>query len=268
MARRSSTSPWIYVGCGCLALVVLVTSLVVGGAYFGYSKIRGYAEDLEDPQRRNERALELLGAQRLPEGYFTLFFISVPWVLDFVMLTDSEAANQRLEAMDRGLEAGLFDGHTFFYLRASIVADPADDEYLGVRRRPMDDGRLRIEISDQQFISRQQLGEGVFVEGRQESRWTSHHGAFLDDSGRTFDGLFSVVEIFCGDKALRSAVWFLRDEGSGQLPADDTMAETASTAVEAPPQSEDSEDVPRTLGTPADSAALEELLNHFDFCAR
>lgn len=296
MATRNSTSPWIYIGCGCLALAVFAVALVIGGGYFGYSTIRGYVEDLEDPQRRNERALELLGAERLPEGYYTLFFIPVPWVLDFVMLTDSEAANQSLAEIDQGVEEGLLDGHIFFYLRAFIATDPSDNDHFGVVRHQLDDGRLRIEVSDQRFISRQQLAEGVFVNGRQESRWSGHRGAYLDESGHDFDGLFSVVEIFCGDDALRSAVWFQRTP-DGEIPAaSDASPNSASTVEDPTPEDPTLEDPTvggatqqatgpdttdveaplhpgsvtdaRLTGTPADGAALERFMGHFDLCAK
>lgn len=256
MARKQSTSPWFYIGCGCLALVVIVLAAVVGGGFMGYSKMRGYVEDLNDPERRNDRALELLGAEEMPEGYFTLFFVPVPWLFDFVMLTDSEAANQSLEAIEQEMDPDLLGGHIFFYLRAS---EAADDQTFGIVRRDLGDGRIRIEVSDQRFISRQQLSQGSLTLGRQEIEWTGHLGAFQDEGGAQYDGLYSVISVSCGDSAMRSAVWFQRSDLQQEM-TQETV--NAPNTVELPPIA--AAEVP---GTPVDPAALEAFMGHFDLCA-
>ena len=244
MSPKKSTSPWIYVGCGCLAFILIMVAVVVGGGYFGFTKIKGYVEDLEDPERRNARALELLGAESLPEGYYTLFFLPVPWVFDFVMLTDSESANQSLEAIEQDVDAALLTGHIFFYLRASIATDPNDENHFGVVQREMQDGRIRIEVSDQRFISEEELGSGQLQLGTQDIQWNGHRGAFTDEMGGTSaEGLFTVMNVSCpDDKAVRSAVWFRKAEEGEAL--EDMVIE----------------------GSPADAVALEGFMGHFDLC--
>lgn len=244
MSPKKSTSPWIYVGCGCLALVVLMVAVVACGGYLGFTKLKGYVEDLEDPERRNARALELLGAEALPEGYYTLFFLPVPWVFDFVMLTDSEGANQTLEAMEDDVDTALLTGHIFFYLRSSIATDPNDENHFGVVQRQMKDGRIRIEVSDQRFVSDEELGSGQLQLGTQDIQWNSHRGAFVDDAGGApAEGLFSVMNIACPeDSTVRSAVWFRRAAEGEAL---------ESMEVE---------------GSPADVVTLEQFMRHFDFC--
>lgn len=257
MTRKRSTSPWIYVGCGCLTLILIVVAVVVGGGFVGYSKMRGYVEDLNDPERRNVRALELLGADQMPEGYFTLFFVPVPWVFDFVMLTDSEAANQTLEEIDQEIDPDLLSGHIFFYLRSSSVTD---QETFGVVRRDLGDGQVRIEVSDQRFISRQQIGQGTLTLGRQELHWTGHRGAFEDERGEQFEGIYSVIEVSCNDNAVRSAVWFQSTteenvEVEGVEALDGAASPEAVEAIE-------------IIGSPAHADTLEEFMGHFDLCAK
>ena len=76
MAEKK-TSPWIYIGCGCLLVMAIGIVAGIGGCYFLVDKVSGYAEGLKDPAVREERALDVLGADALPEGYNALFGINV-----------------------------------------------------------------------------------------------------------------------------------------------------------------------------------------------
>ncbi|MEE8526652.1 MAG: hypothetical protein V3T72_22170, partial [Thermoanaerobaculia bacterium] len=87
MAKKS-TSPWLYIGCGCATLAGLAVVAVVAAGFFGASLFKGYVEDMQDPRARAERVKEILGTENLPAGYHARMYFSVPWVLDMVFLSD------------------------------------------------------------------------------------------------------------------------------------------------------------------------------------
>src|SRR2546423_10429245 len=96
-------SPWLYVGLGCLALVVLVVGgLVISGLYVG-SKMKDFAAEMKDPVARDNAAKAKLGAKQLPAGYYTQMSISVPMLMDMVILTDRppKASGEPSEGMDK-----------------------------------------------------------------------------------------------------------------------------------------------------------------------
>lgn len=101
MAERASASPWVWVGCGCAALLVLTLAALGGASWFLVSSVGKLEEELRDPATRTSRALEILEAETLPEGYHAEIFVEIPYLLRMVGLTDgpeSPGEPENLEA--------------------------------------------------------------------------------------------------------------------------------------------------------------------------
>ncbi len=77
-------APWVLGGCalGCLGL----TLLVVAGGGLATRWVRDIAEQVEDPERAAERALDVFGAETLPDGWTAEFALALPFLGDFVAL--------------------------------------------------------------------------------------------------------------------------------------------------------------------------------------
>ncbi len=81
------TSPWVYVGCSCGALVILALGAIVATTWFGYRAAKDFAEGFENPEKRAERAREVLPYDTLPAGYETLGAFSIPFVVDLAFFS-------------------------------------------------------------------------------------------------------------------------------------------------------------------------------------
>ena len=57
---------------------------------WGFSQIRELGRAMEDPVVRTELAIEFLATDELPEGYNAVAAISIPFLMETVVLTDKE----------------------------------------------------------------------------------------------------------------------------------------------------------------------------------
>jgi hypothetical protein len=91
MAEKKRTSPWVYVGVGCLVAVLAIVAVIVAIGAWGFTQVRQMQRTMEDPVTRTAAAVETLGATALPEGYHAMVALSVPFgVMETTMLTDRE----------------------------------------------------------------------------------------------------------------------------------------------------------------------------------
>ncbi|HET8644170.1 MAG TPA: hypothetical protein VFO85_01700, partial [Vicinamibacteria bacterium] len=88
--QEKGTSPWVWVGLGCLGAVLLAVAAVVAVGFFGYRKVKQLEADLKDPSARADKVKRVLGTDRLPPGYHAVMAMSVPLVMDMAMLSDVE----------------------------------------------------------------------------------------------------------------------------------------------------------------------------------
>lgn len=247
MAKKSTGSWWITAGCGCAVLIALGIGAIGGVGWMGYSRVKGYVEDLEDPERRSQRARELLGAEALPEGYHGVFFVEIPWLATLVALSDDPRLAQRLEDMEEIEEYSLSDPgrHFFFYTLYEIDEDgDGPREGLSPGRSKTGGGQVNIQIEDLELISDQQLEEGILELGEQKIELVAHRGAHIDDFGDRKPGIYSTMAIGCPDGKRRVAVWFERRN----------------------PPSEGASEREIPAGSPADLEALETFMGHFELC--
>lgn len=75
-------------GCGCLALLLVL--VVAGAVFWGVQAAKQMGREMEDPEARTTRALDILGADELPPGYHAVIGLEIPWIMRFALLTDGE----------------------------------------------------------------------------------------------------------------------------------------------------------------------------------
>lgn len=257
--QRRGTSPWVWVGCGCVGAVVLAVAAVVGLGVFGFRTAKGFVETLKDPVAREAKVREVLGAESLPEGYHGQLFLSVPFFMDLALLSDAPAA-AATDVADGEYEPQMGEKGLLW------IAVRGSDKDRGTIRRYLagesEDAKLDTQVDvDVDFEPEERLGRGSFEQGEATVRWAAFRGHFRTDRGRSA-GTYAMALAECpGDARLRFGWWWVAEtEGARE---DATAGDPG--VVEAPPEGA----VPAPVaGGPADEAALEALLGHFDLCRR
>ncbi len=220
-----------YLGIGCLVLGAI---LVLGATVCGYGVYRwgkSLESDLEDPEARRERVLEILRGSDMPEGYYPMIAVRIPMLLETAMLTDHDAGPGE-PVPDLG-ERGLL----YFAMRD-----------FGRDRQDLD-AFFRGELEDPAALEKHQidvdLGERV-ASGRvdrstTEILWVAHRGNISSGQTRgSHEGLITLLQVNCPpDSYNRIGMWFGPE-----------------------PDSEEGS----LVGSVADSAQVETFLGHFGFC--
>ncbi len=243
MARDGKTQPWVWVVVGCGG-AVLLGFLVIGGlGFMGWRWARTFEQQMEDPDAREAKALEVLGAERIPEGYHAMMAMEVPFAMKMAILTDrppdfeggggdADGSEEDWSEDDLG-ERGLFYfempswGGERGNLEDFLEGRTDDAEFLR---------RSSIDLQRGEPIAR---GE-VALPGAERARYVVQRGTIGDQGA----GLTSTVLVDCaGDERIRLAIWFGPDP------------QPAAEAVEV--------DLSGTVGDPA---RIGEFLGGFRFC--
>ncbi len=96
--QERKSSPWTWIAGGCLTLLI-VGVLVIGGGVFMVSRwARNLEADMKDPDRRDAKAREVLGTERLPDGYHAVAAVTIPLLADIAVLSNAPPATEGPEA--------------------------------------------------------------------------------------------------------------------------------------------------------------------------
>ena len=206
-------SPWVYVLLGCLGLLVLIGVVVGGLVFFGVRTARNVAADNEDPERRRDRALEILGAEVAPGGYHAAAVISVPFVLDMAVLSD----------LAPGAEpwAGEFGERGFYYVQALWGGDDLRAFFDGETSEAVVLRDMGLELDLEENLERGELRrEDVAV------RWATFRGSTMFGPGEQIGESVTLIEFGCAtDERMRMGIWFgpSSDEAGLEPPPDDEL---------------------------------------------
>jgi hypothetical protein len=238
MAEKKRTSPWVYVGVGCLVAVLAIVAVIVAIGAWGFTQVRQMQRTMEDPVTRTAAAVETLGGTALPEGYHAMVALSVPFgVMETTMLTDREPdADGRLRR---------FGEHGFVYFETMSVRDQAQkmrDFFAGTSDNPDEIfGDTSIRVNDREFIAR-----GTIDAATGTLRWATYRGQVAVQNQRDVAGGLTAMVMFecAGAERLRMGIWF----GPDQNP--DTPVDQADFT-----------------GTVADPAEIQRFMANFNVCA-
>ncbi len=216
MNEKKGIPPWMWVGCGCVGAIAALVLIVVGFGFWGAQKAREIGETMNDPEARAEKALEILGAEALPEGYFTVTAFSLPFVLDVAVLSDQPPA-----ALHSDGEPSEPPRHGFIFTSFPALGDVDEELYNFFEGRTDNvDTLKRTRFS---VDLRERIATGRLDRAEDQILWVSHRGvvesAEIDEMDGGHDGLVTMMLLECGDDRRRVGIWFGPDP-SPESPAD------------------------------------------------
>jgi len=267
---KKGTSPWIWVGCGCVVLLGLAVLAAVGAGFWGFTAFKGYVDDVKDPEARAAEVAKILGAAELPEGYYAHFFFRIPWIMEMAILSDRpvrEMTDAELEGYDP-LDSEEVGDHLFMYL--SVRGDEKDELESIFEDGGGRPGGMEFDLGSS-FDPQEKLGEGSLEIGPQKIRYVSHRGDMITEDHHRLAGVFASMLVECspgGGGRTRFALWFAREPQPREPKPESTTVEAeASPVEESPVEAAPSEASAAELaGTPADEAALRDFMAHFNVC--
>ena len=230
MSEKKGSSPWVWFGCSCAALVVIGLIAVTVIGFMGVRRAQEWGESFEDPELRAQNVREVLNSEEFPDGLNPLFAMSVPFgVMELAILTSDDFG----DGPPTGLgEAGML------YMSSRFINEG--------RLRDFSEGRAGTEVLRDSNINidfEEFLGRGTFQTSGGEVLWSAHRGEFDIDQGSA-SGIQNFAVFDCdGDQRARFAIWF-----------------TPDTTPETPAEELD------LAGTPADPARAREFFDHFSIC--
>lgn len=242
MQEKKKTSPlvWVAVGCG---IFVILGAVVVGGlGFWGYRWGKNLEQSIRDPVAREQKVLSVLGTDALPEGYFPALGMSIPFVMDMAMLSDTPMAevkgteDPRPEFNERGL------------LYLETLSGGRQQKELEDFFEGRTDGNQALRHTGFNFKRGKILTRGtVELPGVRQAQYIVQPGGLDSMSRRDDDSITTTVRIECaGDKRLRLGMWF----GPAPPPADEEGA------------------TPDLTGTSGDPVEIERFFGHFRPCGR
>lgn len=230
--KQSGIPPWVWIGCGCLGAIGLVVAVIVGAGVWGINKAVEFGEAMEDPVKREEKALEVLGADELPEGYHAVIALEIPFLFEMAMLSDvpPDENGQPGDGAQRG----------FFFLNLLRLGD---DE-AGIR--DFFDGKSEdlSAIGDDTNVDldlEERVASGAIERDADTLKWVSHRGRVRnmaqdlpEDPGEgeaANKGLVTLFLMDCGDERGRIGIWYGRDPNPEAPPAELELAGTVGDSA-------------------------------------
>lgn len=281
--EQNRTSPWVWTAAGCGGCLVLTVAATVAIGVWGYRFTREMVEDLEDPESREAKVLEILGAEELPEGYYPAMGISIPWVTDMAILSGKPVVFERRSEDSRDIDLANddFGDRVFFYFSVRIFGNPEKDVeefFSGRAGNAMSRGMsstMSINVQSLRLGAQELVREGEIEVHGAPVRYRIDRGE-LDpdrsadsdggDTGRDRVGLLIRLHFQCPDDGkTRLAMW----HGPAAEGAE------AGTSEQPPPERPPVERAPdegaatgsaSAKGLPSDEAPLRDFLSRFDVC--
>lgn len=183
-AKKSNVGLWLLGGCALIVLLGLAA--VVGGVFWGTSKLSNMAEEMSDPAAREKKAKEILGASALPPGYHAGVSISM-----------GLAKTARL-----GDVPGAISERGFVYNDSMGSGESKIAGYVaGNGANVFDEMGTRLRTDEL-------LANGTFDVNGQRVGYSTRRGEVTLDN-QAVAGFFTIFTIDCsGDDRERWAVWF------------------------------------------------------------
>lgn len=221
MSSDKPLPAWIWVGCGCLGTIGAIVLVVLGVGFWGFQKARELGETMANPEERTRQALEILGAEALPEGYHAVMVMSVPLVAEVALLSDAPAD------AESPYEPSGTRGFVYMVLPTFGQTDAEMKDFFEGRTEAlsrMQRDQLHVDLEDR-------VASGTIDRRGETVRWVSHRGRVLKEGGgRGEHGLVTLLSLDCPDsKRRRIGIWFGPDPARGDPerpePLDGTVAD-------------------------------------------
>jgi len=236
--QPKQTSPWVYIGVGCGVAVLLALIGIVGFTFLVYRQGKQMAEGFKDPKIRESKTRQILPYESLPAGYYAGGAMSIPFLMDFAVLTDQEP--KAGEQPDQG----NYHQRSFIFMNMRHLRDNREkmERYLRGQAPAPEDGAWNK--GNVNFHTKEVIRRGELKVGGQNVLYQASRGE-ISHKGEKENGVVTMVLPECPDDRLRFGVWI------GPAPQGSEGKPVAETDY---------------AGTPADPAAMQEFLGHFRLC--
>lgn len=228
-------SPWVWIGCTCGGLVVLVLAVLAVGTWLTFREAKSVKESWKSPELRAQKTREVLPYKDLPPGYYPLGSFSIPLVMRMAFFGDTPPVAG--EQPNRGMKEHGFIYMSMLQMRGNrremmrYIKGEAPEQRPGWMR-----GNVNFETGD--LIRR-----GTVQVGGKTVYYVAQRGQ-VHQPGRSVGGLLTLVLPDCADDSrVRFGMWLGPDPAPGTPIAELDVR-----------------------GTNADPQALTEFLSHFELC--
>jgi hypothetical protein len=236
--RSRGTSPWVWIGCSCAAIVILAMAGIAGMTWTVYKGAKRMEEDSKNPETAAAHVREILPYDKLPAGYYPVGTFSIPFLMDMAILGDRKPVE-----VEEASPEGNIEERGLLYMSIRNLQGNKDDMRRYLRGEAPEPGKESNWRSSVNFDAEELIRRGTVQVNGREILYAAHRGE-VNQEGRDVEGLVTMFMPECpGDTRLRFGLWF----GPDPEPAK-PIAEVDFT------------------GTTADPEKLKEFAGHFRFC--
>ncbi len=207
MEPRKSSSPWKWVLLGCGLALVAAIGIIAALGYGTYRWGKSMEATMKDPVAREAEVLKVLGCANLPEGYYAVTAISIPFIMDMAVLSDQPPTT--------GGRPGRMGERGLIFMRIIAMGKQEKELEDYFEGRSQDAEPLRrsgIHIDSSEVLKREVL-EPKGTNPR--LRYLVQRGS-LSQSGRRSQGLITIILPACPSKSKRTMlIWAGPDPTSG-----------------------------------------------------
>jgi len=235
--QQKKSSPWLYVGLGCGLAVLFGLIGISGFTYLMYRQGKEFAEGFKDPKVREQKTRQILPYKELPAGYYPVGAFSVPFLMDFAILSDRPPTDGKPNDQQG------FDQRSFIFMNMRHMRSNREqmERYLrGQAPAPRDSAWKQSSVN---FKPKELIGRGAIKLGDTAVLYAANRGEVSHKGGQTGDGIVTMVLPQCPDDRLRFGIWIGPDPQAAKPVAQANYA-----------------------GTAADPQTIHDFLDHFQLC--
>lgn len=206
---QKKRSPWVYVGIGCIAAVVLGCGGVFIAAALGVNALKNLGEEMSDPAKREgkarKQAIATLGA--VPEGYSAAFSFGFPMVFEMLVFIDAPLLP------DGG--APVFS-RLLTYWR--FMETERTKEMKAYFENP--DAGTTFQSENLQIDTKEELARGDFMHQNRKVIWVASRGNVrMQGQYDMEEGIVTTLYFDCPGDQVRIATWQMKEppDANGDL---------------------------------------------------